>query len=55
MLLVLMWVGASLGGGAVLALLAKRVHPRLSYRKMWVFYSGLLGVSAALLFAIGVF
>jgi hypothetical protein len=50
-----MWLVASLGGGALLALLGKRVHPRLSYRKMWVFYSGLLGVSAALLFAIGIF
>ncbi len=54
-MLALIWVGASLGGGALLALLAQRIHPRLSYRKMWVFYSGLLGVGAALFFVIGIF
>jgi hypothetical protein len=47
-------VGAAAGGGALLALLAKRIHPRLSFRKMWVFYSVLLGVAAGIFFVIGI-
>jgi hypothetical protein len=52
-LLALLWIGASLGGGAFLALLGKRIHASLSFRKLWFFYSTLLAVSAAVLFAIG--
>jgi hypothetical protein len=50
---VLLWIGASLGGGAFLAVLAKRIHESLSFRRLWLFYSTLLAVSAAVLFAIG--
>jgi hypothetical protein len=39
----------------LLALLAKRVHASLSYRKLWLFYSTLLAASAGVLFAIGMF
>jgi len=47
-------LAASLGGGALLAMLALRLHPALSFRKMWLFYSGLLALAAAALFAIGI-
>ncbi|MGH7467742.1 MAG: hypothetical protein ACRENP_07100 [Longimicrobiales bacterium] len=50
----LLWVALSLGGGALLAVLGRRVHPALSFGKLWVFYSGLLGLGAAALFAIGI-
>jgi hypothetical protein len=45
---------ASAGGGALLALLARRLNPALSFRRMWIFYAGLLGLAAALLFATGI-
>ena len=47
-----LWITCATGGGAMLALLAKRIHPALSFRKLWVFYSALLGLAAAGLFAI---
>jgi hypothetical protein len=53
-LLAVLWIALSLGGGALLALLARRGHPSLSFRKLWIFYSGLLGLGAAALFAIGI-
>jgi hypothetical protein len=53
--LVVLWVVLSLGGGALLALLATRIHPQLSFRKLWLFYTALLGFGVAILFAIGIF
>lgn len=55
LLLALLWVAASAVGGALLALLAKRLHPGLSFRRLWVFYGILLGTATAVLFAIGIF
>lgn len=53
-LLAAVWVATSLAGGAVLALLAKRIHPSLVWRRLWVVYSGLLGflVAAVMLIAL---
>ena len=51
-LLVAVWAGTSLGGGAVLALLAQRIHPGLSWHRLWIVYSGLLGFTVAALMAI---
>lgn len=51
-LLAAVWVGTSLGGGAVLALLAKRIHPGLSWHRLWIVYSGLLGFTVAAILAI---
>ncbi|MEJ2186868.1 MAG: hypothetical protein P8Z36_13130 [Gemmatimonadota bacterium] len=48
----LVWIAASFGGGAFLAFLAKRIHPGLSFRKMWLFYTVLLSVAVAGYFAI---
>jgi hypothetical protein len=53
--LAILWILLSLGGGALLALLATRSQPGLSFRKSWLFYTALLGLGAALLFAIGIF
>jgi hypothetical protein len=52
-LLAIIWGAAALGGGALLALLARRMHPALSFRKLWVFYSALLACSVAAVLAIG--
>ncbi len=48
----LAWLAASFGSGAVLARLAMRMHPGLSFRKMWLFYSVLMSVAVAGFFAI---
>ncbi|HUE77641.1 MAG TPA: hypothetical protein VMM83_06845 [Longimicrobiales bacterium] len=49
------WLACSLGAGAVLALLAKRIHPSLSLRRLWLFYSALLAVMVAAVLAIAWF
>jgi hypothetical protein len=41
------------GGGWVLAWLYKRLHPSLSFYKLWAFWSMLLGGVVALVFALG--
>ncbi len=46
------WLGCSLGGGAALAFLARRIHPSLSFRRLWIFYSGLLAFTVAAVLAI---
>ena len=51
-LLAAAWLACSIGGGALLALLAKRIHPGLSYRRLWVFYSGILAFTVAAVLAI---
>lgn len=52
-ILVVVWMGASLGTGAVLAAIARRIHPRLSYPRLWVFYSVLMSFLVGLVFALG--
>ena len=49
------WVVASSGTGILLALLAKRIHPGLSLRKLWLFYTVLMAVLVAVVFIIGWF
>ena len=53
--LVGVWVLTSLVGGAALALLAKRIHPGLSWHRLWIVYSALLGfmVAVVMLIALG--
>jgi hypothetical protein len=51
-LLAAVWLMASLGGGAVLALLAQRIHPSLSFPRLWVFYSAILAFTVAAVLAI---
>lgn len=53
-ILAVVWIGSSLAGGALLALLAKRIHPALVFARLWLFYSGLLAVAVAAFFAIAV-
>ena len=54
-LLALVWVGTSLLGGAVLASLAKQIYEGLSWRRLWIVYSGLLAFLVAAIMAIGWF
>lgn len=51
-LLILFWAMAAMGGGALLALLARRLHPALSLTRLWLFYTVLLSVAAALIMAV---
>jgi hypothetical protein len=51
-LLILFWAAASMGGGALLALLARRLHPALSLRRLWIFYTALLAFTVAAVLAI---
>lgn len=51
-LLALVWVLTSLAGGALLALLAKRIHEGLNWYRLWLVYSGLLGFMVAAIMAI---
>ncbi len=51
-LLVVVWLGTSLGGGAVLATLAQRIYDGLNWRRLWIFYSGLLAFMVAVVMAI---
>lgn len=50
-----LWLCCSLGGGALLALLAKRIHPSLSLRRLWIFYSALLAFTVAIVLALAWF
>jgi hypothetical protein len=52
-LLALVWLGTSALGGAVLAMLAKRIHPSLNLRRLWLVYSGLLAFLVGAVMAIG--
>ena len=49
------WMAASSGSGFLLALLAKRVHSGLSMVKLWLFYTVLMALLAAVVFLIGWF
>jgi hypothetical protein len=46
-LLLAFWAMASAGGGLLLALLARRIHPALSLRRLWIFYTTLLSFAVA--------
>jgi hypothetical protein len=45
--LLALWAGCSMAGGALLALLARRIHPSLSFRRLWLFYTAILGFTGA--------
>jgi hypothetical protein len=51
--LAVVWMLASAGTGALLALLAKRIHPSLSFVKLWFFYTILMGTLVAVVLLIG--
>lgn len=51
-LLAIVWVVTSLVGGAILASLAKRIYSGLSWRRLWIVYSGLMGFMVAAVMAI---
>jgi len=55
LVLLAVWVAASTGTGLLLALLARRIHPGLSFAKLWAFYSVLMGTLVAAVFLIGWF
>jgi hypothetical protein len=51
-LLVAVWLGTSVLGGAALAHLAKRIHPSLSFRRLWLLYASLLAFTVSAVMAI---
>ncbi len=51
LLLVLFWGAAAMAGGGLLARLARRIHPSLSLRRLWLFYTALLGLAGAVVLA----
>ena len=53
LILGLVWLLASLGAGAALAWLYKRLHPSLAFYKLWALWSMLLSVLAALVLLLG--
>jgi hypothetical protein len=47
------WMLGTFGGGWVLALLYKRLHPSLAFYKLWALWSMVLGALVALVFGFG--
>lgn len=47
------WLACAFGGSALLALLYKRLHPELSYYKLWALWAVVVSVLAAVVFATG--
>ena len=52
-LVALAWLVGSFGGGALLAALYKRLHPALSFHRLWALWTVVLSVLAAVVFALG--
>ncbi len=48
----MLWAATSLGGGALLGLLAQRMHPALSFRRLWLFYAFLMALFTGVVFAV---
>lgn len=46
------WLVGSFGGGAILAWFYRRLHPGLSFHKLWALWTVILSVVAALVFAL---
>lgn len=55
LVMVALWAASAAISGAVLAGMAKRMHPALSFRRLWVFYSALVGVFVAIVLFSGWF
>jgi hypothetical protein len=53
--MLMVWTAAASGSGLLLALLARRIHPALSLRKLWLFYTALMAMLVAVVFLIGWF
>jgi len=51
--LILVWALSALGTGFLLAMMAKKIHPALSLRRLWMFYSLLMGFLVALVMILG--
>lgn len=51
-LLLAVWLGTAVIGGALLASLARRIHPSLNYHRLWVVYTALLALTVAAVMAI---
>jgi hypothetical protein len=49
----IVWLLASFGTSALLARLYKRLHPELSFHKLWAFWTVLVSLTAALVLATG--
>lgn len=47
------WLVASFGSAALLATLYRQLHPELSFHKLWAFWTVVLSVVAAVVFAFG--
>ena len=47
------WALGSLGSGAALAWLYKRLHPSLSFYKLWAFWTMLASLAVALVLLLG--
>lgn len=48
------WLAGAFGSSAILAFLYKRLHPGLSFYKLWAFWAVVVSVVAALAFAFGI-
>jgi hypothetical protein len=51
-ILLTLWLALSTIGGALLALLARRIHPGLSLKRLWIFYTALLGITVGIVLAV---
>ena len=47
------WLLCAFGGGAALAALYKRLHPTLSFHKLWALWTVVLSLAAAAILALG--
>lgn len=48
------WLGAASLAGLALAVLARRIHPQLSFVRLWIFYAALTAFLVAVVFLVGV-
>jgi hypothetical protein len=51
--LILVWMVSAMGSGLALAFMARRIHPALSLRRLWIFYSLLMGFLVAVVMILG--
>ena len=53
LLIAVVWMIGTFGGGAALAWLYKRLHPDLAFYKLWALWSAVLSGAVVLAFAFG--